>query len=128
MRTKDLIQLPVGDFKMTDGIYEYKMSKSLCDDLSPIYMIRLERDSYNHGERLTLFEDEDYYFEEIIDRYEYGDHKVKYLRGLSGCGGLNIHSDNCYNAIGRLELLARGSFKRYVLNEIPTANLLCQVQ
>lgn len=110
MRERDFINLPLGDFELSDGIYNYTLKKTLTDDNKFMYIIKNKMFNLS-GESLCLFQREEYYYDDEEDRYRYGNFKYQKLSAMAGIGGLRIHSKDIYNTIYNLELKPRGLYK-----------------
>lgn len=99
MKQRELINLPFGKYNLTDGIWDYVLSKQLKErDNLPIYSIK----ELLSGNTLTLFE------------YVEKEDSIMYKR-LSACvniGGIYIHSKDLSFTFNRLKLKPRSSYRQ----------------
>lgn len=118
MRTKDFIMLPLGIYEATNGVWNYKLEKQIIDD-RPIYTIT-ESEHSRFARGLSLFENEDYVFDDPTERRRYGKHKKIYLSALAGVHGLNIYQEkiSVWSIFNDFYIKPKGSFKKYVENEL----------
>lgn len=115
MKARELLRLPCGNFKATNGNYKYDLLKCLCEDGSYIYRFTIEGSYYSNS--VCFFEKEDFYFSSEY-RWEYGNYKHTVLTGMAGIDGMNLHSEDVYNCLSSIYLLPRGSFKIYAQSEV----------
>lgn len=104
MITKDLIRLPLCNLEITDGIYNYELSKELTESKSVVYVIIEKRSR----KLFCLFESTENIFEDC-EEYE-----RKILRANMGIGGFYISSDDIYSSLNDLKFIPRGSFKKHI--------------
>ncbi len=105
MKARDLLRLPLGEYELTDDIYNYQLKKGLTDDNSIVYVI-IEKRTRN---LFCLFE------KEIIDEEYYGDFFKRII--LSVCisiGGFTVHSNDISYGLYSLKFAPNGSFKEFI--------------
>ena len=104
MKKRDLFRMKLGNYELTDGIYNYILRIGLFDDGQRYYKITEKGyDKIKHS--LTIHED----IEQNDNGFEY-----KTLSALTFIGGISIHSDNVFAMIIDLKFIARGSFAEFI--------------
>lgn len=100
MKQRELISLPIGEYKLTDGIYTYKLEKPNTDT----YRIKEERGTHciNLFERKAESLDSDFRLNQPI------------LVATSLAGGLCVIMREVDSMINNLQLIPRGSFKAFI--------------
>lgn len=105
MRKRDLFQMELGEYDLTDSIdnYRYELRIGLNEDKSRYYRIKVKGSL-----------DRDHIF--MVESYDKYDDEIKYktLTALAGVGGLIIQSNDTYIMLDELRLLARGSFAEFL--------------
>lgn len=110
-RPRDFFNMPISEFELTDKIWNYTVKKFLNEKGEESWLIR-EKGSFS-GSTCWLYT----YDERVSERY-YETWTRKLMKCNINMCGLHIHSDECYNIITRLMIIPRGSFKKYVTQEI----------
>jgi len=98
MKRRDLVNLSNGIYRVTDGIYDYVLEKTTCDN-EPMYTINY---GYNSVSLFQTVNTEDY-------GYEYPT-----LCACVSIGGLFVQSSKCFAMLYQLKFVPRGSFKEFV--------------
>jgi hypothetical protein len=86
MTRKELLSLEVGDYYLTDNIYEYSMSVSMTAENQKCFLIKL-KDSILSQSSIFMVED-------LVNDS---------ITALSGVGSLRIHSDDVYDILKKLK-------------------------
>jgi hypothetical protein len=86
MTKKQLLSLKVGDYHLTDNIYEYSMSVSMTAENQKCFLIKL-KDSILSQSSIFMVED-------LVNDS---------ITALSGVGSLRIHSDDVYDILKKLK-------------------------
>ena len=82
MTVKQFTKLKKGNYKLTDGIYDYEMTVSYSDDKSKLFQIKEFGSLFSS--RITIFKNKDG------------------ISSMAKVGGLTIHSDNYSDLIHEL--------------------------
>lgn len=106
MKHRELINLPSGKYNLTDGIWDYTLTKQLTEQGKSMYSIK----ELITGDTLTLFE--------YLEKEE----GIIYTK-LSSCvniGGIFIHSKDLSFALTRLKFKPRSSYKQTFCTNVPS--------
>ncbi len=98
MKPREFINLPLGNYRLTDGIWDYSLKKCLVPDCKRVFYLIKE---ISRGNTFTLHE----YIEEE-DGLSY--------KKISACvriGGIFIHSKDLCFSLERLRFIPKSSFK-----------------
>lgn len=115
-KPRDFFRMPVGQFELTDKIYDYTVKKFKEENGEESWMIN-QKGTYS-GNSMWL-----HTFEEHISEKVYEPWKIKRISANANIGGLYIHSeDGGYRIVTKLIIMPRGSFKEYVKKEIQQSN------
>ena len=111
MKARDLFNLSIGKYELTDGIYNYILDVDISGyDGGRIYFIYEK--GFLHIGHICL--QEDFVNKDGGYRFYEGDIRYKILTTSSGIGGLTIHSNETYNLLYNLKFIPRGSFLTFV--------------
>jgi len=86
MTRKQLLSLRVGDYHLTDNIYEYSMSVSMTIENQKCFLIKL-KDAILSSESIFMVQD--------LENDS--------ISALAGVGSLRIHSDDVYDVLKKLK-------------------------
>lgn len=98
MKQRELINLPLGKYSLSDGIWDYSLVKTLTERDSVIYVIK----ELQSGNLLCLFEG--YKKEDGIT--------YKILSALVHVGGIPIHSYDFSDSLRRLKFKPNSSYNQ----------------
>lgn len=93
MKTNELIKLKIGQYQLTDGIYNYTLTVGKNLDKSKFYTIYEKGDSKFSA----------HIFITLKMKINEDGKKYKSLSAMAGVGGLKIHSDNIYSLLSELK-------------------------
>ena len=103
MKVRDFIKLPLGFYKLNDGIWDYELSKFLSDGKITCYRLKLFG-SLPFSEHVFMSEDK----EDVYDEgYKTGKFFRPTLRGLAGVGGIMVHGNIGYLQLNNLKLITK---------------------
>ena len=123
MRTRDLLRLPFGDYKLSGSYRTYMLTKQESEwgiggETKIWYSLR-EYGSLNGGS-FGLYEEIDSVFEDSV--YP----KCKMLTVTAFVGGLSIESKDAWRVISELEFTPKSSYLKWLQSLNPVPELLNQ--
>jgi hypothetical protein len=95
MKKEELFKMQLGDYSLTDGIYNYEMEISLTNDYKKERCYTIIEKGCLSNKRLFMLEDFD------ID-------KEKILHAIMSVGGIAMHSTNTYSMLSKLRIVENG--------------------
>lgn len=101
MKAKDLIRLVAGKYRVTDGIWDYTIKKSLSEDGKKWFYV-ISNDHYHH---LGIMSEGKEPVFEGSDKYNY-----PVMNGTLSLGGFTVHSQNVSMSIRGMRFIPKSSY------------------
>lgn len=108
MKVKDLIRLPLGSYKVTDGYNTYSLEKKKRNQGSYGNYCSLRRIGSITEGSVNFYE----YEEDVFDYTT--KYKCTRLKFMAWVSGLSFSGEDCFDSISKLKFISKSTYREFI--------------